>query len=561
MRDFSEMLGQVVAVFSILLKQLAKGILVSAKLLSYKPFGVPCPGILRQIAFMNEPKNPSEIAREALKRLAARHLSPTPANYQACYNEIANLPNILPFPEAPLRHVAMALKAHNSEQEKFLGQLDAAIGKRSWQGIEEALVAFTTAGSFRPEPIALAVAAATVPAGLPVTLTDRLARLVESVLPALGDESERVSMAARDLLDALHKNPADVPAVQAMLNTFSLQASFAAEEQVEIKESLLELLHLIIENIGELSIDDSWLKGQVDGLLAAVSPPLTLRHLDEMGRRLRDVMEKQSEAKSRAVEAQEEMRQMLSAFIERLATMNESSETFQGRIEDSARQIEQVKRIEDLAPLLKDVISATRTMAEETAASREQLKTLQAQVQATEAELVQLHMELDSASALARHDPLTDALNRKGLDEALAREIASMRRKETPLSVSLLDIDNFKRLNDQHGHEVGDQALIHLANVARRCMRPSDTLARYGGEEFVILMPDTTLENGIEAMTRLQRELTKAFYLSGKDKILITFSAGVAQLEPDESGQDAIKRADKAMYLAKRAGKNRVMGG
>ncbi len=510
---------------------------------------------------MNEPKNPSEIAREALKRLAARHLSPTPANYQACYNEIANLPNIVPFPEAPLRHVAMALKAHNAEQEKFLGQLDAAIGKRSWQGIEEALVAFTNAGSFRPEPIALAVAAATAPAGLPVTLTERLARLVESVLPALGDESERVSMAARDLLDALHKNPADVPAVQAMLNTFSLQASFAAEEQVEIKESLLELLHLIIENIGELSIDDSWLKGQVDGLLAAVSPPLTLRHLDEMGRRLRDVMEKLCEAKSRAVEAQEEMRQMLSAFIERLATMNESSETFQGRIEDSARQIEQVKRIEDLAPLLKDVISATRAMAEETAASREQLKTLQAQVQATEAELVQLHMELDSASALARHDPLTDALNRKGLDEALAREIASMRRKETPLSVSLLDIDNFKRLNDQHGHEVGDQALIHLANVARRCMRPSDTLARYGGEEFVILMPDTTLENGIEAMTRLQRELTKAFYLSGKDKILITFSAGVAQLEPDESGQDAIKRADKAMYLAKRAGKNRVMGG
>lgn len=510
---------------------------------------------------MNEPKNPSEIAREALKRLAARQLSPTPANYQACYNEIANLPNIAPFPEAPLRHVAMALKAHNAEQENFLGQLDVAIGKRSWQGIEEALVAFANAGSFRPEPIALAVAAATVPSGLPVSLADRLARLVESVMPALGDESGRVSVAAHDLLDVLRKNPADVPALQAILNTFSLQASFAAEEQAEIKESLLGLLHLIIANIGELSIDDRWLKGQVDGLLAAVSPPLTLRHLDEMGRRLRDVMEKQSEAKSRAVEAQEEMRQMLSAFIERLGTMNESSEIFQGRIEEGARQIEQVKRIEDLAPLLRDVISATRTMAEETASSREQLKALQVKVQATEAELVQLHMELDSASAMARHDPLTDALNRKGLDEALAREIASMRRKETPLSVSLLDIDNFKRLNDQYGHEAGDQALIHLANVARRNMRPSDTLARYGGEEFVILMPDTKLENGIEAMTRLQRELTKAFYLSSKEKILITFSAGVAQLSCDEDGYDAIKRADKAMYFAKRAGKNRVIGG
>lgn len=508
---------------------------------------------------MNEPRNPSEIAREALKRLAARHLSPTPANYQACYNEIANLPNVMPFPEVPLRHFAAALKAYSGEQEKSLAQLDAAIGRRSWQGIEDALLAFIAAGSFRPEPIAVAVAASVAP-GLPITLTDRLARLVESVLPALGDEGERVAMAARDLLDTLRKTPADVPAVQAMLNTFSVQAGFAAEEQVEIKGSLLELLHLIIANIGELSVDDGWLKGQVDGLLAAVSPPLTLRHLDEMGRRLRDVMEKQSEAKHRAVEAQEEMRQMLTAFIERLASMNESSTSFQGKIEESARQIEQVKRLDDLAPLLKDVIAATRTMAEETATAREQLKTLQAQVQATEAELVQLHMELDSASALARHDPLTDALNRKGLDEALAREIASMRRKDTHLSVSLLDIDNFKRLNDQHGHEVGDQALIHLANVARRCMRPSDTLARYGGEEFVILMPDTTLDNGIEAMTRLQRELTKAFYLSGKDKILITFSAGVAQLTPEENGNDAIKRADKAMYLAKRAGKNRVMG-
>jgi diguanylate cyclase len=179
----------------------------------------------------------------------------------------------------------------------------------------------------------------------------------------------------------------------------------------------------------------------------------------------------------------------------------------------------------------------------------------------SEAELMQLHQELDNASALARHDPLTDALNRKGLDEALVREVSSMRRKDLPLSISLLDIDNFKKLNDRLGHDAGDGALIHLADVTRSNMRPSDTLARYGGEEFVVLMPDTTLEQGVEAMTRLQRELTKAIYLSGTEKILITFSAGVAQLTPEETGADAIRRADQAMYLAKRAGKNRVMGG
>ena len=135
-----------------------------------------------------------------------------------------------------------------------------------------------------------------------------------------------------------------------------------------------------------------------------------------------------------------------------------------------------------------------------------------------------------------------------------------MRRKDSALSVALLDIDNFKKLNDSKGHETGDAALTHLATVARECMRPQDTLARYGGEEFVILLPDTPLDKGIEAMTRLQRELSKRFFLADAEKVLITFSAGVAQLESGESGADAIRRADQAMYLAKRAGKNRVLG-
>ncbi len=91
-------------------------------------------------------------------------------------------------------------------------------------------------------------------------------------------------------------------------------------------------------------------------------------------------------------------------------------------------------------------------------------------------------------------------------------------------------------------------------------MRPVDTLARYGGEEFVILMPDTHLDEGVETMRRLQRELTRNFFLAGNEKLLITFSAGVAQLSADEAGDDAIQRADQAMYLAKRSGKNRVMG-
>jgi diguanylate cyclase len=209
--------------------------------------------------------------------------------------------------------------------------------------------------------------------------------------------------------------------------------------------------------------------------------------------------------------------------------------------------------------LLREVVGATRNMASESQSSREELQSMRSRVSETEGQIAKLHQELDRVSLQARHDPLTGALNRKGLDEAMVREVSSVRRKEQALSVALLDIDNFKKLNDTQGHAAGDVALTHLAKVARESLRPQDTLARYGGEEFVILMPDTALDKGVEAMTRLQRELTKKFFLAGTEKLLITFSAGVAQLAAKEEPMDAIKRADQAMYLAKRAGKNRVL--
>jgi diguanylate cyclase len=464
------------------------------------------------------------------------------------------LPDLPPFAEAPLRQLAATLVPRGEAQEAELDNLGRAIVQRSWQGVTDALQAFVLAG--RSEAVEHVVQEV-----LPTQFALGLVRFVESLLPSFGSDNPRSLAAAAELLLLLKQPTVPVPAVNGALEMLTYHVRAVVEEQLEIRDSLLKLLHLLVDNISELSIDDSWLKGQVDGLLASITPPLTLRHLDEMERRMRDVLEKQGRAKARSVAAQQEMRGMLSEFIDSLAAMNQSSSAFESQIEETARQIEQVSSPEELKRLIDGVISATHAMAEESAHSREQLRSLQAKVEVTEAELIQLHQELDNASALARHDPLTDALNRKGLDEALVREISSMRRKDTPLSVSLLDIDNFKLLNDRLGHDAGDGALVHLADVTRRHIRPSDTLARYGGEEFVILMPDTALAEGVEVITRLQRELTKAIYLSGSEKVLITFSAGVAQVGADESGGDAIRRADKAMYLAKRAGKNRVFGG
>lgn len=519
-----------------------------------------------------------ELARETLKQLIIRKMAPTPGNYRNVFNELGKLSNDPPFPVEQLRKIAQALPTQTPGQQKQRSLVEYAVSQLNWQGVQDALVAYggftprTGSGSDVPgngaQPIGDAhadgvsannKARASAPA-LTAEFLEQIARMIEFTRPALGSDDSRFTEQTNDLLRALRKPGADVVQVKQLLGTFVHRVSFAAEDQAEIKSTLLHLLRLIMENIGELSLDDRWLKGQVDALMKATTPPLTLRRLDDVERRLRDVILKQAESKGRSLEAQEEMRQMLRVFIERLSAMTDSTGIFGSEMEQQATLIEQAKSLSELTPVLKQVVTATREIARRSSSTRDELDGMRERALATEIEIEQLHKELDRVSAQARHDTLTGALNRKGLDEAMVRELSVVRRKETPLCIALLDIDNFKRINDERGHGTGDQALAHLAQVARDNMRPQDTLARYGGEEFVILMPDTVLEKGIEAMVRLQRELTKNYFLTGTDKLMITFSAGVAQLLADEMADAALKRADQAMYMAKRAGKNRVLG-
>ena len=519
-----------------------------------------------------------ELARETLKQLVSRKMAPTPANYRSVFNELGSLPNDPPFPVEQLRKIAQALPTQTPGQQKQRSLIEYAVSQLNWQGVQDALVAY---GGFAPrngsgpevsgngaltvgdasadKALAHNKARASAPA-LTAEFLEQIARLIEFTRPALGADDSRFTEQTNELLRAMREPGADVVQVKQLLSTFVHRVSFAAEDQAEIKSTLLRLLRLIMENISDLSLDDHWLKGQIDALMSAATPPLTLRRLDDVERRLRDVILKQAEAKGRALEAQEEMRQMLRVFIERLSAMTDSTGIFGTEMEAQATLIEQAKSLSELTPVLKQVVTATRDIAQRSMSTRDELNGMRERAQVTTMEIEALHKELDRVSAQARHDTLTGALNRQGLDEAMGRELSVVRRKETPLCIALLDIDNFKRINDERGHGTGDQALVHLAQVARANMRPQDTLARYGGEEFVILMPDTVLEKGIEAMTRLQRELTKNYFLAGADKMLITFSAGVAQLAADEESDAALKRADQAMYMAKRAGKNRVLG-
>ncbi|MDE2599047.1 MAG: GGDEF domain-containing protein [Rhodocyclaceae bacterium] len=397
----------------------------------------------------------------------------------------------------------------------------------------------------------------------PITgeLRDLLARVLEEPVHALLHDAPELAEQSVQLARTVRtaQQEKQINDVLSQLKQFSYRVSYAAEDQVELKAELLGVLQLLIQNIGEIVIDEAWLHGQITTVSDLLAKPLDLRTLDDVERQLKDVIYKQSALKRNLLEANDRLKQMLATFVDRLGDFSSTTGEYHDKIEAYATRISQARDIMEISSVLEEVMRETRNMQINTARSHDDMNTMRRRVSDAELEVERLMAELSQASEMVRVDPLTGALNRKGMEEAMQREVARTRRHNAPLAIALLDIDNFKQINDQLGHRTGDLALQHLAEVTRETLRPQDTLTRFGGEEFVILLPDTEMDDAVKAMERVQRELTRRYFLSDNNKLLITFSAGVSVLGDNEEPGDAVRRADQAMYLAKRAGKNRVM--
>jgi len=374
--------------------------------------------------------------------------------------------------------------------------------------------------------------------------------------PELAAEAQAIAAAVRGATSLKAMQDA-----LAAIKRFAFRLEFLSEDRRELRGGLLKLLQLLIDNVGELAVDDHWLNGQMEMVREIVGRPLNLRSINDAEHRLKEVIFKQSQLKHSLIEAREALKHMLAGFVDHLAEFADSTSDYHDKIELCVEKISKADDISQLEGVLAEVISETRIIQINAQRSRDELRTSKQRVEEAEKRITELQVELEKASTLVRHDQLTGALNRRGLEEAIDNEVARAQRRKSPLCVALLDIDNFKKLNDSLGHDAGDAALIHLVTVIRETLRPQDTLARFGGEEFIVLLPDTPPDDAKKALVRLQRELTKRFFLNDNEKILITFSAGATEYRPDDSLASVTKRADEAMYAAKKAGKNRVVVG
>lgn len=408
-----------------------------------------------------------------------------------------------------------------------------------------------------------AASSSNVPAGaLALLWRDLLIKTLEIGLISQLKYIPELARGAEVLLEQARRanTEKEVVKLSEAFKTYWYKLEVHTDAQYRLHEELLHLLRLLVDNMSELVVDDKWLSGQTAIIRDIISKPLDIEVLYDAESGLKELIFKQGKLKHGLAEAKDTLKQMATTFVERLGEMTRNTGEFHQKIEGYQEMISSTEDITELNVVLDRLMQDTRAMQLDALRSHEELKESQKKVNAAELRIRQLTTELDQASEMAHNDYLTGALNRRGMNEALEREFSRSDRTHARLSVAIMDIDHFKKLNDSLGHEAGDVALTHLAKVTKAALRPTDVLARYGGEEFVIILPETDIEEGKHVMARVQRELTKNFFLHNNERVLITFSAGVAERLEGEAPDATMKRADMALYEAKHSGRNRVVG-
>lgn len=348
------------------------------------------------------------------------------------------------------------------------------------------------------------------------------------------------------------------PLASSLASVASSDSRTAPAPSAAVTDRLRDLLCVLLRSIAELTPEHALLAQQVEQINQTLALPLTERRVFEAERQLRALMIKQGAIRHSLEEAKNAIKEMVTTLIARLSAVSDSAGGYYDKVEAYSIHIRKAENIAELSDIIRGLLDDTRVVSLDMARARDDLVYAKQKVREHEQRVHALEEELAKVSQLVRTDPLTETLNRRGFEEAYSAEIARVMRQGDVLTVAMLDLDDFKRLNDVHGHQAGDMALRYLADVMRDTLRPTDAIGRYGGEEFAILLPGVGVDDAAIVMTRIQRELTRRIFLHDNEKILITFSAGVAAIDPTRGLAEAMERCDRAMYAAKQSGKNRV---
>ena len=524
----------------------------------------------------------AQLAKAALRRLAVDKLEPTPENYERAYRQesgeappLAEGVAIAGLIERIVRGIERGSKGWTSARKKESLQrvLDGSRSdaKRLQQRLTQLVASWdsdpadsnvdaTSTGDELP-PAGTRVSgvmaldgAVALPWGRAV---DALGGTVQQALPPVGTLPHGLAQELALLTQQLGDDAA-TPELVADLETLCLRIAPVLQHRHRLVDQLGSLCTELTESLTDLAENDSWAKGQCEAMQVKIDEGLSARGVRAVSELLRDTRERQGQLRVERERARDSLKGLINQMLSELNQLGSQTGNFHESVGRYADVIEKADSLESLAGAVREMVEESRTVQALVQQTQARLQAEHSRAQGLTERVTELETEMRRLSDEVSTDQLTQIANRRGLLQAFEAERARLDRSGTTLSVGLLDIDNFKRLNDQLGHGAGDEALKALAAVVSKTLRPTDLVARYGGEEFVVLLPDTPVDDGVQILTRLQRSLTGGLFMHENKQVFVTFSAGVTPYRAGERIEDALERADQALYEAKRTGKNRT---
>ena len=243
-----------------------------------------------------------------------------------------------------------------------------------------------------------------------------------------------------------------------------------------------------------------------------------------------------------------------------ITTLSTENRDYNRKVYEQSKQIEAITTLDDIKTMKKNLKKEVETIQATVRKKEEQDKQ---QMEALAKQISRLNVELKKVKTKAMTDGLTKAYNREAFDSYIRKIVDQNTIKRSPFSLLMLDIDDFKKINDEYGHQIGDRVLVALVRKCTEFIRDEDFLARYGGEEFVIVLPGASLRNALKKAQRLRKAIAGTHYTTDKEKggddLSVTVSIGASSFHKNDSVSTVIDRSDQALYQAKRTGKNRVI--
>lgn len=535
----------------------------------------------------------AQLAKGALRRLALDKLEPTPDNYARAWRlEAGEAPGSDPAKDAAagldgaavaalierivrgierggrgwttarkkesLQRVLGGSRSDARRLQQRLTQLaaswdsDAAEAGESGPDLETIIV---TPATLQSAPVEGAGTAADVEAWRRALRV--LADVFQLALPEQDGAPHEIARATTALTARFEQEGASA-ALVGELERLCARAAPLLQHRHHLVEQLGGLCAELTASLSDLAENESWARGQCEAMQVRIDEGLNARGIRAVSELLRDTRERQRQLRAERERARDSLKGLINRMLSELDELGSQTGHFHDSVGRYADVIGKADTLESLAGVVREMVEESRTVQALVQQTQARLHDEHSRAHGLTQRVNELEAEMRRLSDEVSTDQLTQVANRRGLLLAFDAERARQERSGGALAVGLLDIDNFKRLNDELGHGAGDEALKSLAARVAQALRPTDHVARYGGEEFVVLLPDTAVDEGQEILTRLQRSLTGGLFMHEDKQVFVTFSAGVTAYRRGERIEEALERADQALYVAKRTGKNRT---